>query len=94
MKTFDRRLNKLELELGVRKESWRLLVLVSDAARALALNHDACVQILDEAGFLASSGCVIVDLGDVPDGLSADETKRYLRENGSQLCSPRLPKKQ
>ena len=89
MRPFDRRLNNLEYDFGVRKETWRLVLVVCAAARELALDHDACVRILDEAGFLASNGCAMVNLCDVPDGLSVEETKRFLREDGDHLCYPR-----
>jgi hypothetical protein len=80
MRTFDRRLNKLEYDLGISKAP-RLLVVVSAAAKELALDHDACIRILDEAGHLAPSGPAVVHLCDIPDGLSPEETKRYLREH-------------
>ena len=86
MRTFDRRLNKLEIDFGVRKDTWRMLVLLDQAARPLALSHDACVRILDEAGHLAPSGLMLVNLLNIPDGLSAEETERYLRENGARVC--------
>ena len=64
------------------------MLVIRATARELALDHDACIRILDEAGFLASNGCAMVRFCDVPEGLSADETKSYLRENGDQLCYP------
>ena len=88
MKAFDRRLKKLEYEFGVRKETWRMVLLVCEAARDLALDHDSCVQILDEAGFLPSSGWGMVNLCNVPDGLTAKETKRFLQEYGTGVCHP------
>ena len=51
---------------------------------------DACVKILDEAGFLPMSGIATVDLLDIPHGLSARETERFLRDNGARICGPRL----
>ena len=89
MRTFGRRLNKLEQEFGV--GSQRIVLVLCQAAIELALDSRACVQILDEAGFLSPSGCVLVVLGNIPDGLSAEETERYLRENGDQIC-PGHPK--
>lgn len=45
-----------------------------------------CIQILDEGGFLRKRGFVLVDLHNVPDGLSAQEKKKYLLENGANIC--------
>lgn len=86
MRRFDRRLNKLESEFGVRSE--RIVLLVSQAAIELALDSHTCVRILDEAGHLAprGNGLMLVNLLNIPDGLSAEETKRYLRENGDRIC--------
>jgi hypothetical protein len=56
----------------------------------LALDADACVEILREHGFVATSGFVVVDLLKIPHGLNVEEAKTYLRENGADLCSPRL----
>ena len=47
-------------------------------------------QILDEAGLLHTGGFGLVDLTQVPNGLSAKETERFLRENGAQLGGSRL----
>jgi hypothetical protein len=88
MRAFDRRLNKLEYDLGISKKIPRLLVVVSAVARRLALDHDACVRILDEAGFLLPSGCVSVHLCDIPEELSAEETKRFLLDHGADICYP------
>src|SRR5579864_5711427 len=88
MKTFERRLSKLENRLGV-SDNIRLLVIVDDAGRRRGLDDKTCIQILDESGFLRTSGIVLVDLHDVPSGLSAEETKRFLRENGARICGPR-----
>ena len=89
MKTFERRLNKLENRLGVSDNIRRFLVVVEDAGRKLGLDNDTCIQILDEGGFLPTSGVVLVDLHDIPSGLSAEETKRFLREHGATICGPR-----
>ena len=88
MRAFDRRLNKLEHEFGIRKETWRMLLLVSEAAKKLALSKSDCVHILDEAGFLLPSGCVMVNLGGIPEGLSAEETKRFLLDYGAEIRRP------
>jgi hypothetical protein len=50
----------------------------------LALDEDTCVQILDECGYLPSSGMAKVDLFDLPSGLNASEIKRFLQKNGAR----------
>jgi hypothetical protein len=88
MRAFDRRLNKLEYEFGVKNETRRMLLVVNAAAKELALDRDACVRILDEGGFLLPSGCVSVHLCDIPEELSAEETKRFLLDHGADICYP------
>src|SRR5579864_2180360 len=94
MKTFDRRLCKLENRLGVSDNNRRFLVVVEDAGRRRGLDDKTCIQILDESGFLRTSGVVLVDLHDIPSGLSAEETKRFLREHGATICGPRGTQRQ
>ena len=53
MKSVERRLDRLEDRLAPRGKSQMLLV-VTDAARKLALDSDRCVQILREAGHLCT----------------------------------------
>jgi len=48
----------------------------------LSLNHEACRRILREAGYRTAS----LWLDRIPDGLSAEELTRYLRENGATIC--------
>jgi hypothetical protein len=50
------------------------------------LDRETCIQILDEGGFLRKRGYMSVNLGLVPDGLSAEETKRFILENGAKIC--------
>jgi hypothetical protein len=52
----------------------------------LALDPHACVEILRECGFLRKGGCRCVNLLDIPKGLNAEATARYLRENGAEIC--------
>lgn len=42
------------------------------------------MQILDQHGFLPASGFAMVHLCDIPKGLNASETERFLQEEGSQ----------
>jgi hypothetical protein len=87
MRTVDRRLSKLEHQFGLSKKE-RLIITVTGYG-TLAIDEDACVKILDEAGFLPTSGIAMVNLLDIPDGLDVKETERFLRENGAKICGPR-----
>jgi hypothetical protein len=51
-------------------------------------NQDACIQTLDQCGFLPTGPVGLVDLGNIPDGLDAEETERFLRDNGAEICDP------
>ena len=86
MKTFDRRLRKLEDRLWTSDAKLRTLYIVSRIVQRLGLDQDTCIQILDEGGFLRKRGYMSVNLGVIPDGLSAEETKRFLLENGAKIC--------
>ena len=63
-----------------------LLLVVCRAGWGLALDQDRCIQILGECGFLPTGPAGVVNLGDIPDGLDAEETERFLRENGAEIC--------
>jgi len=86
MKAISNRLCKLETRLGLGPDADELLVVLTLAARALALDADACVQILRESGFLPRHALGLVNLGNIPDGLNAKETERFLREHGAEIC--------
>jgi hypothetical protein len=89
MRAVSRRLNKLDHQFGLSPKHPRLLMIVT-GYRTLAIDEDACVKILDEAGFLPMSGIATVDLLDIPQGLSARETERFLRDNSAKICGPRF----
>jgi hypothetical protein len=86
MKTFDSRLRALETRLEVSNAKPRFLYIVSRIVQRIGLDQDTCIQILDEGGFLRKRGYMSVNLGLIPDGLSAEETKRFLLENGAKIC--------
>jgi hypothetical protein len=92
MRTFTRRIAKLENRFGVTNHL-DALVVVARAGWCLALDRDTCIGILRESGFLPArvGGVHSVHLAGVPLGLSPEEPKRYLRENGAKICSPRTP---
>jgi hypothetical protein len=83
MKTIERRLNNLEHRLGIAKNKVRFIVTLHGCGTR-GLNDDRCVQILDEAGFLDTGGSV--DFTQIPNGLDAKETERFVRENGAKIC--------
>jgi hypothetical protein len=87
MKAIDRLLSKLEDRLGLTKNLF--LVVLSDAVKR-GLDDDTCVDILRDGGFLPTGGVATVDLTQVPGGLNAEETKRFVRENGPQICGSRV----
>jgi hypothetical protein len=87
MKGIDRRISKLEDRLGVKKELF--LVVLSDSVKR-GLDNDTCVEILRDGGFLPDGGVATVDLTQIPGGLNAEETKRFVRENGAKICGSRV----
>jgi len=86
MRTLDRRIRKLEDRFGT-GDSQRISIrwVVYTAGRSLALDHDRCIQILDECGFLPKCRFSVVNLCKIPDGLNAEELGRFLRGNGGTL---------
>jgi len=85
MRSIDGRLSKLEHRYGLSQKEPRLLIVASDYLKR-AIDDDACVKILDEAGFLHTTGIVLVNLMDIPTGLNAERTEKFLREEGFKIC--------
>ena len=48
------------------------------------LSDDRCIEILDESSLLDTGG--LVDFTQIPNGLDAKETQRFVRENGARIC--------
>jgi len=86
MTSIARRLGKLENPIGVTKDIF--LVVLSDAGRR-SLDDDTCVRILRDGGFLPARGVAMVDLAQIPVGLNAEETKRFVAQNGAAICRSR-----
>ena len=61
----------------------------SNAGWGLALDRDACIQILGECGFLPTGSLGLVNLSEIPDGLNVEETEKFLRENAAEICGSR-----
>jgi hypothetical protein len=86
MRTVERRISRLEDRFAPHQDEEPVLtVIVSRAGRELALDNDACIQILREGGFLRGPSVRVVRLGDIPDGLNAADLEKFLRENGPRL---------
>ena len=84
MRTIARRLQRLEEGFGLGPETEQLLMVVTAADRGLALDQDRCIEILRERGFLPTGPVGVVNLGDIPQGLNADELERFLRKDGAE----------
>ena len=84
MKTIDRRIRTLADRFWLGNGKPPLLLVVSKAGWGLALDQDRCMQILRESGFLPTGPVGVVNLGQIPDGLNAEELERYLREDGAE----------
>ena len=84
MKAVDRRVTKLEEQIGCRKRPGQV-VIVCDG-REPPLDHDSYLRILEESGhFDPEKPCGVVNFYDFPRGLNAQETERFLREHGAEL---------
>jgi hypothetical protein len=70
----DRESGPEEAEPPLRVISWR-------HGQKLSLGRDTCVRILRESGH--QTACVSLDR--IPNGLSATELERFLREQGASL---------
>jgi len=88
IRTAIRRIDKLEHRLGIAAAKRPCSVVVATRAGCkLALDNDACVEILRESGFLPDGPrFAAVNLLQIPDGLNAGELKRFLRKNGAEIC--------
>ena len=86
MKAISKRLCKLENGLGLGPGTEQKLWMVTTVGRQLALDQDTCVEILRKCGFLPTDRFGVVNLGNIPDGLNAKETERFLREKGAETC--------
>jgi len=85
VKAIARRLCRLEDRFGPAGEKPRMLAVVCQAGWGLSLDQDRCIEILGESGFLPTGPCGVVNFGQIPVGLHADELEQYLREHGAEL---------
>jgi hypothetical protein len=82
MTTITRRLCKLEDQFGTGSRKPRLLLVACQAGWGLATDIGRCIQILGECGSLPAGPVGLVNLLGIPDGLNAEQTERFLQENG------------
>jgi len=86
MKSVERRIRRLEDRFAPHQDEEPVLIIVVNRVdRELALDRDACLQILREGGFLRGPAVRVVRLIDIPDGLNAADLEKFLQENGSRL---------
>lgn len=86
MKAIARRLRRLEDQSAPAEGKQRVLAVLSKAGWEIAIDQDRCIEILDESGFLTTGPCGLVNLGNVPMGLNAEETERFVREHAAEIC--------
>lgn len=83
MRTVKRRISRLEGRFAPPQDKEpSLIAVVNRVDRELALDNDACIQILREGGFLRGPSVRIVKLDHVPSGLNAGDLEKFLREDG------------
>ena len=64
-------------------------MVVTAAGKRLALDPDRCIEILRECGLPPTGPVGVVNLGQIPDGLNAEELETFLREDGAEICGLR-----
>ena len=84
MKTIYRRLQRLEEPLRLADQKCRVYP-VCFPNQNLALDISTCLEILDKCGHFPKSRFGVAQLTEIPDGLNAKETERFLREHGAEL---------
>ena len=90
MKSIVRRIDQLEQRFGTAEGCKPVRMILCRATQDEA-DVDRWMEILGECGYLRTTGGGIqmVKICDVPDGLDASETEKYIRENGAALCGSR-----
>jgi hypothetical protein len=88
-KTVTRGIARLEDQFGTADGKPLLLLVVSNAGWGPARDRDACIQIPGECGFMPAGSLGPVNLSEIPDGLNAEETEKFLRENVAKIFGSR-----
>ena len=89
MRAVVRRLDRVEERFGYANGNLKkgLQIVCTRADRRMALDAEACMQVLEECGHLPTGKAMtVVMLAKIPDGLDADQTRKYLRVHGAALC--------
>jgi hypothetical protein len=86
MKTVMRRIRQLEDQFGPADGKLCTVLVVCNLGQELALDQDRCVEILAECGFLPTGPIGLVNICHIPNGLTAEGTEMFLRENGAEIC--------
>ena len=84
MKTFDRRIRRLQDRLCPDQGQPQVLWVTNLVGREFALDQDRCVEILGECGLLPTTHFGVVNLCGIPEGLNSTELEKYLRMNGTR----------
>ena len=80
------RVRKLEDRFGLGDGKPPFFIVLSRTG--MALSKDRCIEILKEYGHLSTGPMCSVCLAAIPEGLNAEQTERFLREQGAWLLSP------
>ena len=89
MNALIKRIRRLEDQFGYGGRRPGILLVVFQSGWGLALDQDRCIEILGECGFLPTGQIGAVNLLDIPHGLDAKQTDRFLRERGAETSSIR-----
>lgn len=87
MPRLSHRLARLEQQMAV-QAGCGMQIVVRALARHLVLDDDECLKVLDEFGFVQHDRISVADLTQIPEGLSVNELKQYLRVHGAEICGP------
>jgi hypothetical protein len=103
MRNLTGRIEKLERHLVAGKEEGILMIvdgmpparmtddeIIDYKSLHRGLSKERCIEILKESGHLRTGPWFsLVNLHRAPRGLSAQDTERFLREHGEEVCGPR-----
>jgi len=92
MRTIARRLSRLEDRFGIAHAKTTYVVVLMDAGSELGPAQVTHITMLRDTGLLRAGAFGVVDLSHIPDGLNAEETERFVRENGEGSRSAQRPK--
>ena len=85
MRNLTGRIERLEQRMGLGTEGG-LCVIIMKAGQELAFDTDQCLQIMADSGYVLPRPIALVQFGDIPNGTTATELERHLREYAGRLC--------